>query len=65
MDERIRQLCDEASRAGESDLPSIFEELNTLLKQHSAFVRYMAIKTFDRKSKTEWFPLPIPKVAKQ
>ena len=50
IDKRIRQLCDEAAQAEQPHVSALFEELNTLLKQRSAFARYMAMRTFNHKA---------------
>jgi hypothetical protein len=46
--ERIRELCAKAATVEDSEVPALFAELNTLLAEHSEFVRYLAAKTVNR-----------------
>jgi hypothetical protein len=48
IEERIRNLCDRAKTADESEVSAIFTELRALLAEHSEFVRYLTAKTLNR-----------------
>jgi hypothetical protein len=48
IDEKIRELCERAANVDDSGVPALFAELNALLAEHSAFVRYLAAKTLNR-----------------
>ena len=39
IEEQIRQLCERAKTAKESEVPGLFAELNSLLKEHAEQVR--------------------------
>jgi len=48
LDERIRQLCAEAAKADDSEVPEILAELQSLLREHNKFVRRMVSQTLNR-----------------
>lgn len=50
IEERIKELCEGAATAGDSEVPALFDELRALLAEHSEFVRYLAAKTLNRTS---------------
>ena len=51
LDERIRQLCAEAVSAEDSEVPEILGELQSLLREHSEFVRKMVSQTLNPRPK--------------
>lgn len=48
LDERIRELCAEAAKADDADVPEILAELQSLLREHNEFVRTMVSQTLNR-----------------
>jgi hypothetical protein len=50
IEERIKELCESAATADDSEVPALFAELRALLAEHSEFIRYLAAKTLNRKS---------------
>ena len=58
IEQRIRELCERAATVDDSEVPALFAELNALLAEHSAFVRYLAAKTLNR-------PKPVPNRGEQ
>lgn len=48
LDERIRELCAEAAKADDTDVPEILAELQSLLREHNEFVRMMVSQTLNR-----------------
>jgi hypothetical protein len=50
IEDRIRELCGNAATVNDSEVPALFAELQTLLADHSASVRYLAAKTLKRVS---------------
>ena len=48
IEERIKELCESAATADDSEVPALFAELRALLAEHSEFVRYLAAKTLNR-----------------
>jgi hypothetical protein len=50
IEERIKELCESAATADDSEVPALFAELKGLLAEHSEFVRYLAAKTPNRTS---------------
>jgi hypothetical protein len=48
IEDRIRELCEKAATVDDSEVTAVFAELNTLLAEHSASVRYLAAKTLKR-----------------
>ena len=51
IEDRIRELCERAAVADESEVEALFAELKALLAEHSQFVRYLAAKTLNRTEK--------------
>jgi len=51
IDERIRELCDRATRAEGSEVESLLIELRAALREHAQFVRYMAQRALSRSPK--------------
>jgi hypothetical protein len=51
VDDRIRELCEKAVTADDSEVAALFEELNALLAEHSEGVRYLAAKMLNRRNK--------------
>ena len=49
-EDRIRELCGKAATVNDSEVPALFAELQALLADHSASVRYLAAKTLKRVS---------------
>ena len=47
LDERIRQLCAEAAKADDTEVPEILAELQSLLREHNEFVRKMVSQTLN------------------
>jgi hypothetical protein len=45
LEDRIRELCEKAAIVDDSEVPAFFAELQSLLAEHSASVRYLAAKT--------------------
>jgi hypothetical protein len=45
LEDRIRALCERATTAEDSEVPELLVELKKLLAEHSASVRYLAVKT--------------------
>jgi Acetyltransferase (GNAT) family len=50
LEDRIRELCEKAATVNDSEVPTLFGELQALLADHSASVRYLAAKTLKRVS---------------
>jgi hypothetical protein len=50
IEDRIRELCERAATVNDSEVPALFKELQALLADHSASVRYVAAKTLKRLS---------------
>ena len=50
IEDRIRELCEQAASVNDSEVPALFAELQALLADHSASVRYLAVKTMQRVS---------------
>jgi HEAT repeat protein len=50
IEDRIRELCEKAATVNDSEVPALLEELQALLADHSASVRYLAAKTLKRVS---------------
>jgi hypothetical protein len=48
IEDRIRELCEKAATLDDSEVPAVFGELQALLAEHSASVRYLAAKTLKR-----------------
>jgi hypothetical protein len=48
IEDRIKELCESAVTANDSEVPALFDELRALLAGHSEFVRYLAAKTLTR-----------------
>jgi len=48
IEERIKELCESAATADDSEVPALFAELRALLAEHSGFVRYLAARTLNR-----------------
>ena len=48
IQDRIRELCERATTADDSEVPALLSELKALLAQHSQEVRYLAAKTVNR-----------------
>jgi hypothetical protein len=48
LEDRIKELCERAGTAEDSEVPELLAELKTLLAEHSASVRYLAAKTLNR-----------------
>jgi len=48
IEDRIRELCERAATADNSEVPVLFTELKALLAEHSASLRYLAAKTLNR-----------------
>jgi hypothetical protein len=48
IEDRIKELCESAANADDSEVPPLFDELRALLAWHSEFVRYLAAKTLTR-----------------
>jgi len=51
IEDRIRELCERAAVADESEVQDLFAELKALLAEHSQFVRYLAARTLNRTEK--------------
>ena len=56
LDERIRELCARAARAEDSEVETIFSELQDALREHSRFVRAMTAQTLNRMSSKDAAP---------
>jgi hypothetical protein len=50
IEDRIRELCEEAATVDDSQVPALFAELRSLLAEHSVSVRFLAAKTLKRAS---------------
>jgi len=50
IEDRIRELCGKAATVNDSEVHALFAELQALLADHSASVRYLAAKTLKRVS---------------
>jgi len=48
IEDRIKELCERAATAEDSEVPELLAELKKLLAEHSASVRYLAAKTLSR-----------------
>lgn len=48
IEDRIRELCEKATLVDDSEVSALFGELQSLLAEHSASVRYLAAKTLKR-----------------
>jgi len=48
LEERIKELCERATTAHDSEVPELLSELKALLAEHSEVVRYLAAKTLNR-----------------
>jgi hypothetical protein len=47
IEERIKELCEKAASADDSEVAALLTELRALLAEHSEFVRYLAAKTLN------------------
>ena len=50
IEDRIRELCEQAATVDDSEVAAVFAELQSLLAEHSASVRFLAAKTLKRVS---------------
>jgi hypothetical protein len=50
IEDRIRELCENAATVDDSEVPAVFAELQALLAEHSASVRFLAAKTLNKVS---------------
>jgi len=48
IEQRIRELCERAATVDDSEVAAVLAELNAMLAEHSALVRYLAAKTLNR-----------------
>jgi hypothetical protein len=53
IDERIKELCERATTADDSEVLAVFVGLRVLLAEHSEMVRYLAAKTLQRAEEKE------------
>jgi hypothetical protein len=51
VEERIKELCEKAVTADDSEVPALLAELQALLAEHSQFFRYLAARTLNRAHK--------------
>jgi hypothetical protein len=50
IEDRIRELCENAATVDDSEVPAVFAELQALLAEHSASERFLAAKTLNKVS---------------
>jgi hypothetical protein len=48
VEQRIKELCEKAVTADDSEVPALIAELQALLAGHSQFFRYLAARTMNR-----------------
>ena len=48
VEQRIKELCEKAVTADDSEVPALVAELQALLAEHSQFVRYLPARTLNR-----------------
>jgi len=48
LDDRIRDICERAVTAKDSEVPKLLAELKALMQSHSEFLRYMVARTINR-----------------
>ena len=48
IEERIKELCESAATADDSEVPALFAELKALLAKRSESLSYLAAKTLNR-----------------